>query len=155
MSLTVKKFDNKDLNISLDAYVDSKQNIWFKGKEIATLLGYECSRNAIRDHVDKYYKTEYKDIKGALIQCPSLNVQSNTIFIKEPGLYVLIFRSKLESAKVFQNWIFSEVLPSIRKYGHYRIFNNPNTLTFKIEDEYDLHTKVVQFIRRFYPWKSM
>ena len=31
------------------------------------------------------------------------------------------------------------------------MFNNPNTLTFKIEDEYDLHTKVVQFIRRFYP----
>ena len=31
------------------------------------------------------------------------------------------------------------------------MFNNPKTLTFKIEDEYDLHTKVVQFIRRFYP----
>ena len=70
MSLTVKKFDNKDLNISLDAYIDNKQNIWFKGKEIATLLGYECPRNAIRDHVDKDYKTEYKDLKGTLIQCP-------------------------------------------------------------------------------------
>ena len=31
------------------------------------------------------------------------------------------------------------------------MFNNLNTLTFKIEDEYDLHTKVVQYIRRFYP----
>ena len=31
------------------------------------------------------------------------------------------------------------------------MFNNPNTLTFKIEDEYNLHTKVVQYIRRFYP----
>ena len=72
MSLTVKKFDNKDLNISLDAYIDNKQNIWFKGKEIATLLGYECPRNAIRDHVDKYYKTEYKDLKGALVQCPPI-----------------------------------------------------------------------------------
>ena len=52
---------------------------------------------------------------------------------------------------MFQDWAFSEVLPSIRKYEYYRMFNNPNTLTFKIEDEYDLHTKVVQFIRRFYP----
>ena len=103
MSLTVKKFDNKDLNISLDAFIDNKQNIWFQGKEIATLLGYECPRNAIRDHVDKDYKTEYKDLKGALIQSPPLNIQSNTIFIKEPGFYALIFRSKLESAKVFQN----------------------------------------------------
>ena len=31
------------------------------------------------------------------------------------------------------------------------MFNNPKSLAFKIEDEYDLHTKVVQFIRRFYP----
>ena len=38
-------------------------------------------------------------------------------------------------------------LPSIRKYGYYRLFNNPNTLIFKIENEYDVHTKVVQFIR--------
>ena len=82
---------------------------------------------------------------------PALNIQSNTIFIKEPGLYALIFRSKLESAKVFQNWAFSQVLLSTRKYGYYRICNNPNTLTFKIEDEYDLYTKVVQFIRQFYP----
>ena len=52
---------------------------------------------------------------------------------------------------MFQDWVFSEVLPSIRKYGYYRMFNNPNTLTFKIEDEHDLHTKVVQFIRRFCP----
>ena len=74
MSLTVKKFESKDLNISLDVYIDNKQNIWFKGKEIATLLGYECPRNANRDHVDKDYKMEYKDLKGVLIQCPQSNV---------------------------------------------------------------------------------
>ena len=28
--------------------------------------------------------------------------------------------------------------------------NNPNTLAFKIENEHDLHTEMVQFIRRFY-----
>ena len=63
----------------------------------------------------------------------------------------MVFGSKLDTVKTFQDWVFSEVLPSIRKYGYYRMFNNPNTLTFKIEDEYDLHTKVVQYIRRFYP----
>ena len=31
------------------------------------------------------------------------------------------------------------------------MFNNPNMLAFKIENEYDLHTKVVRFIRQFYP----
>ena len=78
-------------------------------------------------------------------------VKTVVTLINEPGLYGLIFFSKLESAEKFKTWVFSKVLPSIRKYGHYRMFNNPNTLAFKIEDEYDLHTKVVQFIRQFYP----
>ena len=42
-------------------------------------------------------------------------------------------------------------MPSIRKYGQYRLFNSPNNLVFKIESETDLHTKVVGYIRRFYP----
>ena len=65
MTLTVKEFENKDLNISLDAYVDNKQNIWFKGKEVATLLGYEKMTKAISDHVDCKYKIEYGNLKGA------------------------------------------------------------------------------------------
>ena len=31
------------------------------------------------------------------------------------------------------------------------MFNNANTLAFNIEEDYDLHSKVVQFIRRLYP----
>ena len=45
---------------------------------------------------------------------------------------------------------FSEVLPSIRKYGYYKLFDNPNIYMFKIQNETDLHNKVVQYIRRFY-----
>ena len=108
MSLTVKKFENKDLNISLDAYVDNKQNIWFKGKEVATLLGYKNQRKAIIDYVDCKYKTEYDGLKG-VTNCYSLkNVQPHTVYIKEPGLFSLIFGSKLETAEMLQDWVFSE-----------------------------------------------
>ena len=41
--------------------------------------------------------------------------------INEAGVYQLIFGSKLESAKAFQNWVFTEVLPSIRKTGGYQM----------------------------------
>ena len=71
--------------------------------------------------------------------------------INEPSLYGLMSSSKLESAEKLKTWVFSKVLPLIRKYGYYRTFNNTNTLAFKLEDEYDLYTKVVIFIRRFYP----
>ncbi|MDD2865540.1 MAG: BRO family protein, partial [Methylococcales bacterium] len=43
--------------------------------------------------------------------------------LDEPNLYRLIFGSTLESAKRFQDWVFEEVLPSIRKTGKYEVPN--------------------------------
>ena len=148
MSLAIRKFENTDLNISIDAYIDDNQNVWFKGKNVASCLGYSITEKAIRTHVDNEGKVEIRS-RPKWTALKSLHPQ--TILINESGLYSLIFRSQLESAKTVKRWVTSDVLPSIRKHGYYRMFYNPNTLTFKIEDEYDLHTKVVQFIRRFYP----
>ena len=85
-----------------------------------------------------------------------INYQRSTIYVNESGLYTLIFKSKLESAKIFMKWITSEVLPSIRKTGSYVMpidlghkFNN--ALTFKIENETDLHVKVVSFLKNRFP----
>ena len=63
----------------------------------------------------------------------------------------VVFGSKLETAKKFCNWVFTQVLPSIRKYGQYKLFDNPNNKMFKIENETDLHCKVVHLIRNYYP----
>ncbi|CAH3189270.1 unnamed protein product, partial [Porites evermanni] len=63
----------------------------------------------------------------------------------------VVFGSKLETAKKFRNWVFTQVLPSIRKYGQYKLFDNPNNKMFKIENETDLHCKVVHLIRNYYP----
>ena len=86
------------------------------------------------------------------------NEQRGSIFINESGLYSLIFGSKLESAKVFKRWVTSEVLPSIRKTGRYDYCMNHkydycmnHMLTFKIENETDLHVKVVSFLKKRYP----
>ena len=53
-------------------------------------------------------------------------------------------------------WVTSKVLSSIRKTGSYVIpidvgqkFNN--ALTFKIENETDLHVKVISFLKKRYP----
>ena len=82
------------------------------------------------------------------------NFQGSTLYLNEPGLYSLIFGSKLESAKAFKRLVTKDVLPSIRKTGRYdycidRKYNN--TLTFKIENEMDLHVKVVSFLKKRYP----
>ena len=50
-----------------------------------------------------------------------------------------------------KHWVTSEVLPSIRKYGQYKMFDSPWNKMIMIGNERDLHYKVVQLIRSFYP----
>lgn len=42
-------------------------------------------------------------------------------FINEPNLYRVIFRSRKAEAVQFQDWIFEEVIPAIRKTGSYQV----------------------------------
>ena len=55
--------------------------------------------------------------------------------------------SQKTEAKQFKHWVTSEVLPSIRKTGTYSI---PLVPQVKITNEFELHTKVVQFIRNYF-----
>ena len=82
--------------------------------------------------------------------------EENTIYVYESGLYNLILRSKLESARVFKRRVTKDVLPSIRKTGRY-IYDDmkhkySDSLAFKIENETDLHTKVVSLLKKRYPY---
>ena len=43
-----KKYVNQDINIELTSYIDDKQNAWFKGKDIALILGYSDTDQALR-----------------------------------------------------------------------------------------------------------
>ena len=42
-----------------------------------------------------------------------------TYFLDEAGFYELVFKSRLPAAKIFREWVFTKVLPSIRKYGYF------------------------------------
>jgi len=46
-------------------------------------------------------------------------LQPQTTLITESGAYRLIAKSKKKKAEKFKNWLFGEVLPSIRKTGGY------------------------------------
>lgn len=111
-NLIEKKFINEELGIEIVSYIDKNLVVWFYGKEVAQILGYQKTRNAIEKHVSKKYKKE------APIQGP-LGGKQKCIFIKEAGLYELVFKSRLPAAKIFREWVFDKVLPSIRKYGYY------------------------------------
>lgn len=85
---------------------------YFVGKDVAEILGYAKTRNAIATHVDE------EDKKDAPIQGDLGGTQTMTV-INESGLYSLILSSKLPTAKKFKRWVTAEVLPAIRKHGSY------------------------------------
>lgn len=60
------------------------------------------------------------------IDTPTANQYGTTViqqmtFITEPNLYKCIFQSRKKEAEAFQDWVCSEVLPSIRKTGGYMV----------------------------------
>lgn len=87
---------------------------WFVGKDIAEALGYgkgKSLNNAVATHVD--------DEDKGVTEMMTPGGKQNLIIINESGLYSLILSSKLPNAKKFKRWVTSEVLPAIRKTGHY------------------------------------
>ena len=109
MSIIEKAFHYEENEISV---IKCRDEIWFKGKDIANALGYENPGKAIRIHVDSDDKMPINELlevsKGGSNSDPPLkggpseiNYQRSTIYINESGLYTLILTSKLKSAKGF------------------------------------------------------
>ncbi|HGM3279736.1 TPA: Bro-N domain-containing protein [Clostridioides difficile] len=100
---------------------------WFVGKDIAKMLGYSNSRDALKKHIDE-------EDKG-VAKCDTLRGRQILTIINESGLYSLILSSKLAEAKKFKRWVTNEVLPTIRRHGAYltddkieEILSNPDTI---------------------------
>ena len=50
---------------------------------------------------------------------PTPGGDQNMTIINEPGLYKVVLQSRKPEAKKFTRWVTHEVLPAIRKTGHY------------------------------------
>ena len=112
-----RSFINNQLGIKFNSYIDQKCRVWFKAKEVAEILGYKKTDDAIRKHVSENHKR--KIVQPRVSRGCTFNY-----LIDEAGFYELVFKSRLETAKVFREWVFSKVLPSIRKYGYYRMIDS-------------------------------
>ena len=88
------------------------EELYFVGKDVTEILGYQNASKALADHVDDDDKLNNESLS-------SLGQRGGWL-INESGLYSLILSSKLPSAKKFKRWVTKEVLPSIRKTGVYQ-----------------------------------
>lgn len=117
---------------------------YFVGKDVANILGYSRTADAIRSHVDP------EDKGVGEIQTPG--GRQKLQIINESGLYSLILSSKMPNAKRFKHWVTSEVLPAIRKHGAYMtdekafdVVNNKDGLASLLQQAADqLRAKDIQ-----------
>lgn len=98
---------------------------WFMASDICRILDIYIIRSRNEPNV--------------VIACRKLDADERTlyriqgmkgrtsVFVSESGLYKLIMRSDKPEAKVFQNWVTKEVLPSIRKTGGYLLNEEART----------------------------
>lgn len=121
----VFNFENNEVRTVL---VDDEP--YFIGKDIADVLGYVNTRDALSKHVDleDKHRVAIRDTMGR---------SQNVVAINESGLYSLIISSKLPNAKTFKRWVTKEVLPSIRRHGMYakdELVNNPELFLEVLEN---------------------
>lgn len=125
----VQLFINKELELEVRA-VEINGEGWLVGKDVAEVLGYSNQSDALRTHVDEEDKKQiaYHDLQKLGLN--DFGTKGGWI-INESGLYSLILRSDMPTAKQFKRWVTSDVLPSIRKHGMYatdELLDNPDLL---------------------------
>ncbi|WHL28117.1 BRO family protein [Pseudomonas juntendi] len=93
---------------------------WFSARDVAERLGYTNPQKAVRDHCKSPRPVGVND---SFTLGPSANI------IPERDVYRLVMRSKMPQAERFEEWVVSEVLPSIRKTGGYTAPAQPADLS--------------------------
>lgn len=107
----LKIFNNQEFGEVRASEVNGES--WLVGRDVASALGYSNPNDALIRHVDD------EDRAGIVIH--DGRQERTMVCVNESGLYALILGSKLPTAKKFKHWVTSEVLPSIRKTGAYKL----------------------------------
>lgn len=96
------QFENHPVRVHLDTH----GNPWWEAQDVCDILGLkDVSQAVARLRLGEKRTSETR----------------NALIINEKGLYRLIMRSNKPDAERFQDWVFGEVLPTIRKTGKYEV----------------------------------
>lgn len=122
--------------------VDDNNKPWFAAVDVARILGYKRTRDAIQKHCRGQKKVSalaaakhggknlQTSIKATVKVRPpysgcndvleDVELKHNALVIPESDVYMLAMRSNLPGAEPFQRWVTEEVLPEIRRTGGYK-----------------------------------
>lgn len=127
-------FQFSDLDVR--TAVDGDDQVWFCAKDVCAALDIEWkgASGSLENMPESWFMVwNLQTIKG----------EREAIFINEPGLYRLIFRSDKPKSIEFSNWVCSEVLPTLRKNGFFGVVNSKERLQYS-KQIVDITTKLTQ-----------
>lgn len=133
----VIKFIEKNMRV-----IGDKDKPLFNAKDVCAILGLVDNRKAVR---------LLNENQRVIRKASTPGGPQNCTFLTESGVFKLIFKSKKQEAKEFQNFVCDDVLPSIRAHGIYPAplseINVKNNKSIKLLNENSLHIEVVKYIR--------
>ncbi|MCW8932143.1 MAG: BRO family protein [Gammaproteobacteria bacterium] len=110
----IKTFEDQKIRIQL-----INDNPYFCAGDIGKILA-----------LSNVYRNVKKFTKGChTVTTLTKGGEQEVLYISEENLYRLIFASRKEESIKFQDWVFDDVLPSIRKTGEYKIPANLKKLS--------------------------
>jgi len=105
MQLQEFKFNENQIRV-----IEKDGEPWFVARDVAEVLDIKNYRDTL---------TNYPEEEKGVATTDTLGGKQTVSIISEAGLYRMIFQSRKENAEKFKTWVFSEVLPQIRKTGSY------------------------------------
>lgn len=125
--------------------VELDNDYWFVAKDLSELLEYSGTGKMLQliDDEDK------REINPQLFPEIAQSLPDNSFrlsIINESGLYAAIFNSTKPEAKKFKKWVTSEVLPTLRKTGHFSIspVNDMSKILTFIEEQTNINRRLLE-----------
>lgn len=105
-----QKLNFQFLDKELEVHISEDNEPLFVAAEVCEILGINNVSQTIS------YLKPYQKLTSLLMRSGQ---KRKTNMLKESGLYSLVLKSRKPEAEKFQEWVTTEVLPSIRKHGMY------------------------------------
>lgn len=134
------EYEGKDILM----IVDKMGKAWSRGKDIATVLEYGNTRDALIRYVDDKYKKQYKELTSGIATSEN-KIDGKTIFINKTGIFQLVTRSKKPKAIEFLEWITEDVIPQLLEYGTYTM-KSANTELAKLTKDFYVDNDITDYL---------
>lgn len=126
------QFSSLDVRTAVDEHGD----VLFCAKDVCDVLEITWAGrgNTLRSIPETWIGVSYHETPGGM---------QEMIFLKEPAVYKLVFRSNKPKAEEFANWVCEEVLPQIRKHGFFGTVEGKDRLAYS-KQIIDISTRLAE-----------